>query len=284
MNGKLKAVILTIVSVGSGSFLDGLSKLLSDKFPFQEIVAGRFFFACLTMLPLLMSPKYKNDFKTKRLGLHFVRGFLFCIGLFLWVIGLKTTMIATTTLIGFTSYLFTIVLAALILKEKVSFRAWICSLISFLSLLLVIDLKELSWSSGAVVLLISALLFSLSDIINKKYASDETTIAMTFYSNLFGFLVLFIPFFPQFVMPTFNELILFLILGLGSNFLLVTILKAYTLADAYFLTPFKFFEFVTGLISGFLFFKEVPNIYNYICLAIILTSNAYLLLAEKNKQ
>ena len=83
MNGKLKAVILTIVSVGSGSFLDGLSKLLSDKFPFQEIVAGRFFFACLTMLPLLISPKYKNDFKTKRLGLHFVRGFLFCIGLFL---------------------------------------------------------------------------------------------------------------------------------------------------------------------------------------------------------
>ena len=180
MNNKLKAAILTIVSVASGSFLDGISKLLANRFPFQEVIMGRFFFASLTMLPLLCIKKFRNDFKTKRLGIHFFRGALFCIALFLWVAGLQTTMIATTTLIGFTNYLFFIVLAYVFLKENVSMRSWVCSIISFLSLLFVVNIKELSWSSGSVILLISAFLFSLSDIINKKYASNETTIAMTF--------------------------------------------------------------------------------------------------------
>ena len=104
MNNRVKAALLTIVSVGSGSIWDGFAKLLSGRLPTDEITAGRFFFACLTMLPLLFFTNYRKDFKTKRLGLHFIRGILFCVGLLLWVIGLKTTMIATTTLIGFTNY------------------------------------------------------------------------------------------------------------------------------------------------------------------------------------
>lgn len=283
MNNKLKAVILTIISVASGSVLDGISKLLSERLSFQEVIMGRFFFGFLTMLPLLFFKKFKNDFKTKRLGIHFLRGGLFCAGLFFWVMGLKTTMIATTTLIGFTNYLFVIVLAYLLLKENVSMRAWICSIISFLSLLFVVNLKELSWTSGTIILLFASLFFALADIINKKYASNETTIAMTFYSNCFAFLILTVFVFNQFVMPTFREVILFLCLGLGSNFLLVTILQAYKLADAYFLTPFKFFEFMSGLLVGFLFFGEIPDYNNYISLAIILACNGYLLLTEKNK-
>jgi len=283
MNQKLKAVILTLVSVGIGSFSDGVSKLLSARIPFHEIIAGRFFFACLTMLPLLFFKNFKNDFKTKRLGIHFIRGGLFCGGLFLWVMGLKTTMIATSTLIGFTTYLFNIFLAYVFLKENVSMRFWVCSFISFLSLLFVINVKELSWSSGTVTLLIASFFFALSDIINKKFASNETTIAMTFYSNFFAFLILLFPVLNQFVMPTCNDILLFLILGLGNNFLLVTIIKAYTLADACFLTPFKFFEFISGLLVGFLFFKEIPNYNNYISLAIILACNGYLLWTEKNK-
>ena len=186
MNNKLKAAIFTITSVTFGSFLDGLSKLLSTRLSFQEVTAGRFFFAFLTMLPLLFFKQTRNDFKTKHIYLHCLRGALFCLGLCLWVLGLKTTMIATTTLIGFTGYLFTIILAYFFLKEKVSIRTWICSIISFLSLFFVVNVHELSWSSGATILLFSAFLFAVSDIINKKYSQQETSIAMAFYSNFFA--------------------------------------------------------------------------------------------------
>lgn len=236
MNNKVKAAILTIVSVGSGSILDGISKLLSARIPSSEITAGRFFFACLTMLPLLCFKQYRKDFKTKRLPLHFFRGAIFCLGLLLWVIGLKTTMIATTTLIGFTSYLFFIVLAYIFLKENVPLKVWLCTIISFLSLFFVVNFKELSWGSGTVILLFSSLLFAFSDIINKKYASNESTIAMTFYSNFFAFLILLFQVCNDFVMPNLSELLLFLCLGFGSNFLIVTILRAYTLADANFIS------------------------------------------------
>ncbi|MDR2401848.1 MAG: DMT family transporter [Cytophagales bacterium] len=283
MNNKGKAALLTIVSVGSGSILDGFSKLLSERLPTDEIIAGRYFFACLTMLPLLFFTNYRKDFRTKRLGLHFVRGVLFCSALLLWVIGLKTTMIATTTLIGFTNYLFFIILAFVFLKENVSLKAWLCTVISFLSLFFVIDFNELSWTSGTVILLGSATLFALSDIINKKYANNETMIAMSFYSNLFAFFVLIVPVYSHFVVPSLREILLFLCLGFGSNFLLFTILKAYTLAEANFLTPFKFFEFISGLIAGFLFFREVPDLNNYISLVIILACNIYLLVSEKNR-
>ena len=281
MNNKGKAALLTIISVASGSVWDCLSKFLSKRLPTDEIIAGRFFFACLTMLPLLFVPKYRSGFKTKRIWLHALRGTLFCIALMLWILGLKTTMVATTTLIGFGNYLFFIVLAYLFLKENVSIKSWLATILSFLSLIFVIDFKELSWNSGSVALLASSFFFAFSDIINKKYASDESEIAMSFYSNLFGFLVVIGPVLSHFVMPNTREIFIFIILGIGANFLLYTILKAYTLADAHFLTPFKFFEFISGLIAGFLFFGEVPPLNNYISLFVILACNVYLLLSEK---
>ena len=162
-------------------------------------------------------------------------------------------------------------------------KTWICTIISFLSLFFVVDFNELSWTSGTVILLGSAFSFALSDIINKKYADNEPMIAMSFYSNLFAFLVLIIPVYNHFVVPNMREIFLFLCLGVGSNFLLFTILKAYTLTEANFLTPFKFFEFISGLIAGFLFFREIPDLNNYISLAIILVCNIYLLVSEKNQ-
>lgn len=281
MNNKIKAALFMIISIATGSIIDSFAKLLSGRIPSEEIIFGRYIFACLTILPLLFSNKYKDGFKTKRLQVHFIRGTLVGLGTFLWVTGLKTTMLATTTLVGFANHLFFIGLAFLFLRENVSLKSWICTIISFLSLFFVIDINELSWTSGTVILLGGSFFFALLDIINKKYASEESFIAMLFFSEFFAAIFLCVPVVKHFVYPNWFEILLFICYGLGSNFLVFMSLKAFTLAEAHFLTPFRFFGFISSLIFGFLFFGEIPPLNNYISLAIILTCNIYLLVSEK---
>ncbi|MDR2401850.1 MAG: hypothetical protein LBD32_00020 [Cytophagales bacterium] len=82
-------------------------------------------------------------------GEHLLRGIMVRLGTFLWVV-------------GFANNLFFIDLAYLFLKENVSLKSWACTVISFLSLLFIVDINELSWVSGTVVLLGASFFFALS--------------------------------------------------------------------------------------------------------------------------
>ncbi|MDR2401849.1 MAG: hypothetical protein LBD32_00015 [Cytophagales bacterium] len=68
MNNRIKAALLMITSIATGAVIDGFAKLLSGQIPPEKIICGRYIFSGLTLLPLLFFDKYKNDFKTKRVG------------------------------------------------------------------------------------------------------------------------------------------------------------------------------------------------------------------------
>jgi drug/metabolite transporter (DMT)-like permease len=110
---------------------------------------------------------------------------------------------------------------------------------------------------------------------------EESAIAMLLYANLFAAIILFFPVLNHLVSPNLFEIFLFICYSLGSNFLVFTSLKAFRLSEAHFLTPFRFFGFISASVLGFLFFGEIPPLNNYISLAIILACDIYLLVSEK---
>ncbi len=284
MNNKVKAALLTMLSATCGSTIDSLAKFLSDKLPTAEIIAGRNFGACLILLLLyIFYPKCRKDFKTKRLGVHFFRGLVICVSIYFWVSGLKTTMLATTTIIGFAANLIFIAMSWLFLKEKVSSKTWICASICFCSLFFVVDISELSWNSGTVLLLAGSSLFALTHILNKKYTGDETNIAITFYGALFSGIIALCATYDNFVIPSLSDLGIFLGLGAGASLMLWLLLKAFAMVDANFIAPFKFFEFISALTMGFVFFGEIPAVNNFIAIILILVANLYMLFSDKKK-
>ena len=128
-------------------------------------------------------------------------------------------------------------------------------------------------------------MFAVLDIVNKKYVVKESLIAMLLYSNL-ATLLFTIPFLiGDFVMPTEKQLVLLFILGAGANMLLYFLLKAFALADASYLVPFRYTEILIAGLMAYIFFGEKLHDNTIIGALFIIPSTLFISYrASKNKE
>ena len=283
---KTKSVIWMISSILICSLNDGLVKLLSKDFPIIEIILFRFTFAIISVIPFVI--KNPESAKSNHFTIHFVRGLLFCLGIYLWGHGLQHVYVSTASIIGFTIPLFVILFSIIILKENVTISRILATLFGFFGLMFIMDFETLSLSSSVFILLFAAIIFAISDVINKKYVIKESMTSMILYYNIVAAMLsgLYLLIFEKsnFIIPDTHSLLIFIILGLGANGVLYCMLKAYNYAEASFLVPFKYLEVLTAILIGYFMFEEIPNNKDLLSLLFIIPSNIYIFLHEKNKE
>ena len=120
-----------ILSLVIGIANDSIVKYLATNINFYQIAFFRFAFSALILTPFLLH-KGLSSMKTKNIWIHILRGGLLFFGMVSWVKGLSFVHLATTTVIGFSIPLFILILAVVILKEKVIWQRWF---VTFLGLL-----------------------------------------------------------------------------------------------------------------------------------------------------
>jgi len=253
----IKGVLWFVLSLLVSSSGDVIMKELGmDMHPYQ-VVFLRFFFASLTLLPWLYFDK--NSFKTKRLPLHFIRGLFLFAGISFWCAGLNVVKISLATTINFTIPIFVAVLAVIFLKEKFTVFRFIATVFGFIGVIVSMDISSADFNVISLSLLISSFLFASLDVINKKFVTDETTMSMLFYSNIFTSLLSVIPAIYVWQPVSGKALLLLLLLGVVANVILYFILKAFELVDASAVAPYRYIELLFSSILGYLFFNEVPD-------------------------
>lgn len=281
MKKKLLGILFILLSVAVGALNDVFSRYALETLSPEQVTLLRYFFATLTILPFMV--KKREYFKTKNLFVHFIRGSIYYIAVTLWVMGLATTPLSSAVVIGFSSPFFIMLLCYLFLGERVSLRCVCTSIISFLAIIYTIDLHSLSFGSASSLLLFSCFFFALSDFLNKKFVNSESDMTIIFYFNIFAFLVS-IPFvITTFVMPSMLDLFFTFCLGASANCLLYFLLRAFMLADASFLSPFRFFEFIFSSFFAYIFFSEIPDNKCYIAMIVILCCNFFLFMEPREE-
>jgi drug/metabolite transporter (DMT)-like permease len=96
---------------------------LSDRFTPFELVFYRALLAVLSMLPWLARAGLPA-LKTDRIGLYFLRGAMTFIGMACLFYGFTHMLLADATALIFTAPLFTIVIGAIALGDRVGGRRW----------------------------------------------------------------------------------------------------------------------------------------------------------------
>ena len=278
-SGNGTAVLLLLLSIFIGVLNDVCVKFLYH-IPTFEISCTRYFFATIVLIPFMLCNV--KHFKTHYVKFHAMRSIVFCIAISLWQEGLKTTTMSTTTLIGFGGAFSLLVLSYVLLGEHVPVRNFVVSLITFLSIFFVVDLKTISLTSGCFLIMISTFFFSFSDIVNKiATRNDESFITVLFYFNLFSCVVCVAPMCVNFVIPTALEIMYMVAIGIGANILLYTTLLAFSMADAAFLSQFKYSEFIFSSIIGYVICGEMPHKYSWATLLTIIICDVYLYARNK---
>ncbi|MCP3658890.1 MAG: DMT family transporter [Bacteroidetes bacterium] len=280
MKDRDKGILLFTLSLIISIVNDGISKYLSNMLSFWEISFFRLIFSTITLLPIII---YKgiNSLKTKRIFLHIFRGFIFSLAIVIWNSGLSKSPLTTSTIIGFSSPIFIVLFAFIFLREKITWKISIATILGFLGIFLALNPFQYKFDYYSLLFLLSVLLFSFLDVINKKFIVKESYLTMLFYSSFSALVFIFPGTIYNWSNPNIIDFILLFFLGIGGNLLLYFMLKALYLTNITILAPFKYIELPISILISYYTFNFIPNFYTLMGVFIIIPCSLYIVYKQR---
>lgn len=289
--GYAQGVFWIVLVALTSNMNDIIMRLLGNELSSFEVTFLRYFFATLTLLPIMLW-KGKASFYTDRPLLHILRALLLFGAMGCWVTGLSMVHLIVASTMALTTNLFVLPMATVFLNERVGWQRTLATLLGFGGVFIVVygaaDSQHtlnnfFQAGNGALYLVAGAMMFALSDILNKRFVSSESTLSMMFYIALGTALIGIGPAMLAWQTPSFYQLGLLVLLGAGGNLILFFLLKAFAATDVSALAPFRYTELFTAGLLGFLLFGEVPTPWMLVGAAIIIPSTFWIASYETRK-
>jgi len=258
------------------------AKSLGDRIPSFELLFFRSAIGFLLVLPIFIKNPLE-PLQTKRPMMHLVRGALGAGGnaCFFWTI--THMLLADSMALQFSRPLFMIPLAIFFLGERVPFNRTMVSIVGFVGILLYARPFTSGFDANALVGATGAMFGGLVVVSIKKLAKTEPTRVIMFYYAFWNALIALIPTLFIWVQPEGWEWAMLTLIGfLGiSGQALIT--KGLTLGDASALAPLDYSRIVYAAALGYILFGEIPGVWSFAGMAIIVASSIYLVMTEKKR-
>jgi drug/metabolite transporter (DMT)-like permease len=274
----------TLVSAGSLTLvvMATLVKHLGHDLPAMEILFFRSAIGFLFVLPLFARNPLE-PFRTKRLGMHLVRGAIGAVGnaCFFWTI--TSMLLADAMALQFSRPLFMIPLAVLLLGESPGLRRTAVAMIGFLGILLYARPFTGGFEPGALVGALGALAGGLVVICIKRLATTEPTRVIMFYYAFWNAVFALIPAALLWVAPSLPQLVLLVVvafLGIAGQGMIT---HGLGMGEATVLVPLDYSRIVYSAALGYLLFGEMPGPWSFAGMALIVAASLYLVLTEKRR-
>lgn len=254
LNPYLEVIFAAAIWGSSGVFIKYLNLPATTMSFFRVIVPT----LIITVYFLIKKKKlFKGDNK-----LMLFASLLNAIRMFLYFVAYIYTSIGNAVIMLYTWPIFAAIFGFFILKEKITKRGIFLMMLAFAGIVFVYLNKEFSFADndfiGMTAMLISAFVYSLSFIIFKKESEKYSKWETIFYQNLVG-CFLFLPFlFINKPLPNLNQVsvvtVYALLIGMVGFGLFFSALKKIKASTA---SSLSYFEVVSAILFGIIFFKEV---------------------------
>jgi len=279
MNKKLFVIFLSLIGTGTAAIMVSGIKLLSqDLNPFM-IAFYRCLFGVIIMLPFMIY-NYPEAWKTHNIKLQFVRSAINVYSMISWFTAIGTLQLEKAAAIGFTTPLFTTILAIIFLGEVIRIQRITALIIGFIGILVVIRPGYIPFESGALWLLSAAIAFSIVIIIVKKLTEKDSSLTTAFYQMAF-----MVP--PTFFIALFfwesiniNQILLFIFVAIAGFITQFSFAQCLKMAETTFIMPIQFTKLIWLSLIGYFFFMEVPDIWTWIGASIIFSSILFIAYRE----
>ncbi len=286
IDARLPQATQAIFFVSLGSLLlvvmAAAVKSLGDRLPSFELLFFRSAIGLLFVLPIFIRNPLE-PLQTKRPMMHLTRGALGALGngCFFWTI--THMLLADSMALQFSRPLFMIPLAIFFLGERVPLSRTLVSLVGFAGILLYARPFTSGFDSNALIGALGAFGGGLVVVSIKQLAKTEKTRVIMFYYAFWNAVFALVPTLFLWVWPVGQEwaiLILIGFLGIFGQWLITTGL---TLGDASALAPLDYSRIVYAALLGFVLFGEIPDVWSFAGMAVIVASSIYLVMTEKKR-
>ena len=254
---------------------DVTAKYLTHSLPAVEIAWLRFLVFALIMVPAMIPGSPLFALRTGCFNLQIMRGATLLGSSLFFISGLKFLPIAEASATGFVSPIFVTALSIMFLSEKVGVRRWIATAVGLLGVLIILRPGTGAFHPAALFPIVSALSWAGTLVMTRVMSGSERAITTMTYSSIVGvwILSLLVPY--VWVTPSWDAILLGILIGVASTAGQWIVVLAFRYADASVLAPFQYIQLLWVSIFGFLLFGEVPDIWTITGAAFIIGSGLY---------
>jgi drug/metabolite transporter (DMT)-like permease len=215
-----------------------------------------------------------------RPGLHCLRALMSFTGMLGFFFAIGHLPLGDVVALSFTQPLFIVVLAALILGERVGMARWRAMAIGFAGVLIIVrpGFQEIGIATIAVIG--SALLYAGSNICIKVLMRTDTPAQAAISVNILMLPLSFATALPGWIMPNAVQTLLLVGVGVSGTLGIYLISRAYLAAEASAVVPYDFLRLPLTAAVAFMLFDEAPNLWTWFGALVIFASSYALVRTE----
>lgn len=269
----LGGIGFVVLATACFAVLDTTAKYVSLSVPILMAVWVRYAVQAIVSTAILLPLHRRALFRTAQPRLQLVRGLLLIASTIVAFVSLKLVPVAEFTAILMVTPLAVTLLAATVLKEKVTKLHWLFVATGFAGTLVIVrpGQNELGWA--ALLPLGCVATNSLFQLLTSHLGKTEMPATTHFYSTWVGALLstLALPFIWSAVdSPLLWVLMLMMgAVGAAGHFALTL---AYQRARAVTLVPYLYFSIAFAVIGGWLVFSQLPDGWSWVGIGLITVS------------
>jgi drug/metabolite transporter (DMT)-like permease len=253
---------------------------LSDDISIYELTFLRSVVGCLFLGPWILAIR-PNAMRVTRWKLYGVRsiatyGAMICV-----VYGIANVQVADVTSLLLASPLFTVLFAAVFLKEKVGVHRWAALLAGIVGALLIIRPGFAEMSFAGFAGLFAAFGYGIANVGTKALTETDHPDAVAFWMYALIIPISAVPTVFHWTTPDWSHVPLITLLGLLTILSQYFMARAFRAADTSVVLPAHYLQmpFAAGL--AFVFLAQVPSIWVWPGAAIIAGSAYYTVIRER---
>jgi drug/metabolite transporter (DMT)-like permease len=271
----MRGIVLIVIGLSIAAFAGAIMKLLGDQISAYQVAWFRFTGMSVILLPYLIWRYGLAGLKPARPVIQIVRGLTMASGTTFFIIGVKTVDFADAIAILYAYPFLLVIIAKLFLGEQTSWPLWIGVIGGFLGVLLVMrpDFDQLN--TGVFYIFLCAVVISIQMALNRKLSIVSPPLITSCIGAICASIALslILPGAWQTVPPDAWPYIGLLIFSGAINQTMIVF--AFVYADASTLAPFTYFEIISAVTLGYLFFGTLPSLLSWGGILLITASGIY---------
>ena len=280
----LRGIFWMLLATLMAALTGGAVRQLAGAYSPFELVFFRTVCGVIVLSPWLIRMAGRESLRPRRFHLFMLRSAFSYGGLLCLFFALGAMPIADVYALLFTTPLFTILMAVLLLKERAGIDTWIACLVGFAGALVILRPGIVEVGLAALAATATAGLYASANICIKALSRTESPVRITMYNNLVMLPLALVPTLFVWVTPTWQDAPWIVGLALSNTLGGLFHARAVSATDARVVQPFTFLRLIWSVGVGYVMFVEFPGIWIWVGATIIFSSSYYILYIEAGRK
>jgi drug/metabolite transporter (DMT)-like permease len=221
--------------------------------------------------------------KTRRFAVHFWRNAIHFLGQVLWVYSLGALALATVFAIEFTMPVWTAILAAIFLGEKLTLPRLVMLALGLAGVMIIVRPGSEAFHPAALGMILGSLCYASSFVFTKRLTATDSALAVLFWMSVIQTPISLAAALAHWVTPVAADIPWIIAIGVGSYSAHYCMTRAMKLADAALVVPIDFARLPLIAVVGALAYNEPFDPLVIVGAAVIFAGTYYSLSRERRR-